>query len=244
MSSKFLKSAAAVASAAVMLGAGPAFATIVDLSGFPQTDGGRIVNGLGEVAAGLTINGSGDTGNVILITTEDVPADGDLESPFQRIIDNTPTFVDEMVGSPTLLTVAEGGCGVDFCDENDTAQDHSIEFIFDRDVVFNEVSVFDVAGAGIFTVSLFDDMDMLVGSVIANTLNSDLGSDDSGPFRAYERISLLGQIARRAVFEFDGDSGGIGLFDIQEVPVPAALPLLITGIAGLGFASRRKKRTA
>ncbi|MEO0399297.1 MAG: VPLPA-CTERM sorting domain-containing protein [Pseudomonadota bacterium] len=33
-------------------------------------------------------------------------------------------------------------------------------------------------------------------------------------------------------------------FDISVVPVPAALPLLLSGIAGLGFASRRRKAAA
>ncbi len=33
----------------------------------------------------------------------------------------------------------------------------------------------------------------------------------------------------------------IAQFDVQEVPIPGALPLLLSGIAGLGFAARRKK---
>ncbi len=33
-------------------------------------------------------------------------------------------------------------------------------------------------------------------------------------------------------------------FQITEVPIPAALPLLLSGIAGLGFASRRRKQAA
>lgn len=33
----------------------------------------------------------------------------------------------------------------------------------------------------------------------------------------------------------------IAAFDVQEVPIPGALPLLLSGIAGLGFAARRKK---
>ena len=47
------------------------------------------------------------------------------------------------------------------------------------------------------------------------------------------------------VFEFvaltDGGGFTIAQFTVREVPIPGALPLLLSGIAGLGFAARRKK---
>lgn len=47
------------------------------------------------------------------------------------------------------------------------------------------------------------------------------------------------------VFEFVATTAGsgfaIGSLTVQEVPIPGALPLLLSGIAGLGFAARRKK---
>ena len=47
------------------------------------------------------------------------------------------------------------------------------------------------------------------------------------------------------VFEFVATSANngfaIGSLKVQEVPIPGALPLLLSGIAGLGFAARRKK---
>ena len=47
------------------------------------------------------------------------------------------------------------------------------------------------------------------------------------------------------IFEFvaltDGAGFTIAQFTVSEVPIPGALPLLLSGIAGLGFATRRKK---
>lgn len=48
------------------------------------------------------------------------------------------------------------------------------------------------------------------------------------------------------VFEFvpitEGAGFAVAQFDVKEVPIPGALPLLLSGIAGLGFAARRRKQ--
>ena len=55
-----------------------------------------------------------------------------------------------------------------------------------------------------------------------------------------EVLALVG-----TTFEFfalsDNAGYSIEQFTVSDVPVPAALPLLISGLAGLGFASRRRK---
>lgn len=49
---------------------------------------------------------------------------------------------------------------------------------------------------------------------------------------------------RSIEFAIDTSATGIGFYlsSVQAVPLPAAAPFLLTGLAGLGFASRRKRR--
>lgn len=65
-------------------------------------------------------------------------------------------------------------------------------------------------------------------------------------FANIEAVDLLATTFEGTIFEFvatTADAGfAIAKFDVREVPVPGALPLLLSGIAGLGFASRRRKK--
>ena len=49
-------------------------------------------------------------------------------------------------------------------------------------------------------------------------------------------------------FDYLNDNRGqqfyVDILGINDIPIPGALPLLLSGIAGLGFASRRKKKAA
>lgn len=63
-----------------------------------------------------------------------------------------------------------------------------------------------------------------------------------GVIAAVDSIAHLGngmEFVLIAVTELAGFT--IAQFTVSEVPVPAALPLLLSGLAGLGFASRRRK---
>jgi hypothetical protein len=83
-------------------------------------------------------------------------------------------------------------------------------------------------------------MGVVIGApIIGPGVNTDTGDDPTD--NLFTTIDLKGAVFRTVKFDFRG-SGAIGDFDISEVPVPAALPLLLSGLAGLGFASRRRRK--
>lgn len=95
-----------------------------------------------------------------------------------------------------------------------------------------------------------------LGNTLADALLPDFGSDAGGPgFQNLQFFGLTNAVAFSTVsLTFSNDSvdlTGSGFLDnlqygalsASEIPLPAALPLFLVGIAGLGgFARRRRQR--
>jgi len=74
----------------------------------------------------------------------------------------------------------------------------------------------------------------------------DLGSltDDVSTLMATALANGILDDASYIQFNFVDTEFYVSSITVNDVPIPGAIPLLISGLAGLGFAGRRKKKTA
>lgn len=145
--------------------------------------------------------------------------DDDLEGPFHRFSDSS-----ELLDPGRILIIQENNRSAD-----DNARGGTLTFEFDQAVDFTGFTLLDDATVTITSSS--------VPSVFTASLPVP-GAD--GFFELFETAGLFVGV-RDLTFTLDG-SGAIDGLQIAPVPVPAALPMLLLGLGGLGVASRRRKR--
>ena len=222
----------------------------------------------GSVAHATTFVFKGDGNNVTpegVLNTDYVQDCGTVGVDYCSLPDHTAGLMFSRGGidlsvraykdmDPTRLIqdIFPGDSGLGAFSENNSSDDQtqfdageSIEFDFGM----NEVTVVDVefnaggdvncttnsdgsgeGSCGRFRLDIFNASDMLTLSTIIDITNIDM-------------LPALGTGARFLLTALDEGSGFVvAQLTISEVPVPAALPLLLSGMAGLGFASRRKKK--
>ncbi|MHA7870969.1 MAG: VPLPA-CTERM sorting domain-containing protein [Hyphococcus sp.] len=99
-------------------------------------------------------------------------------------------------------------------------------------------------------------VDMVNGMALDMSLNA-IGNEMGAFDKAFtlSDLAAISSISGTIAFAFDVLQGATGspnsrlafnfkALSVSEIPVPAALPLLLSGLAGLGFASRRRKAGA
>jgi hypothetical protein len=146
-------------------------------------------------------------------------------------------------GNPTLLIqdITPDNSGLGAFSENDVDNDQTqfssgeaIDFLFNQQVRLSDIEF----NAG-------NDTDCSTFGIEGPCGSFDLFIDNVF-FMNIEAIDLLTMEFIGTLFRFVPTTPNAGFaiarFEVEPVPVPAALPLFITGVAGFAFASRRRKR--
>ncbi|MEM9810224.1 MAG: PEP-CTERM sorting domain-containing protein [Pseudomonadota bacterium] len=212
-----------------------------------------------DSAASVAINniivGGIDYGDITTVSTNGVNQliaynslppvgqDPDLEGPFQNI-DNA---ADIRNGFGNLGIISKNPAP--FTAPNDSATGGQITFVFDSLVTFDEITIFDTKNCGkskCTTVTAFGDEDGNI-QLASQTITQNL--EDSNGTNFFKTLSFGTSLVKMVVVDIKNDSGAIDQLKFatgtnidQPVPVPGALPLMLTGAAA--FAARRRRRQA
>lgn len=218
----------AITAGAVMLSA--AHAAVINFEGFAA---GAIIDDEYAPVATFSTNSNGRNDHAVIFDTENFSGnDDDLQQPFNGSFN-----------PGNILVISEDARGVDcssgiFCDPpDDEAQGGTITVDFERNPVnFHSVNVFDVTDGASFKAEFFRASD-LTTAVATLTAANGIGDNQ------FDTLAQDIENIVRIVFTFTG-SGGIDDLTFTEVPIPGALPLLLSGLALGGFVSRKRKKAS
>ena len=226
----------ALAASAVLCGAASAAAITIDFEGL--TAGTIVDNEFSPLATFSTVSNGSNNAAVVFNTNAPSGNDSDLAASF-----SDGAGAGGPLSPGNILIISEDARGVS-CDAftcspaDDEAAGGEITVTFSREVTFQGLNVFDVSdGRATFTASFFGLNDAFITSIAA--------ADGIGD-REYQRFANLNiEGVFKAVLTFTG-SGAVDdlTFDVTQVPIPGALPLLLTGLGLGGLISRKRKKAA
>lgn len=228
-----------VVAGTVLLAAGAAHAAnvVVDFSQFSE---GEVLSGNTYNFGGvnITVSTSGfksqATGEALICNTNGglctiAANDPDLAGPFKNVNDLSAPAVD--FGNALILQEKDGADGSPDNGPDDVYNGGTITFTFDRIVDLTRVFILDGGDNNGGTKLLLDNV--LVAGVPTGFGGGDSEFDvfDFGENTFAQSLSV----------QFPG-SGAIGQFGFSIVPVPATLPLFLTGLGVFAWFARRQKK--
>lgn len=223
---------AAITSAVLVSGAANAAPITID---FENLSAGDVVTGQ---FPGVTLTTTGGSGQGIIFDTENpTGGDADLGAPLTRIGPD-----EGSIAGGNVLIISEDG---NLNNPDDNGSGGVFSFDFDGVVTFLGFDGVDFTDAGAnLIVTLFDDAGgtLFTYDFAAESMAS-VGDNEYYSFFTNVFGAGIAGVAL-ATIELTGSGAIDNLTFDAAIPVPAALPLLLSGIAGLGFAMRRKRAAA
>ncbi|MEX0645484.1 MAG: hypothetical protein WD076_09245 [Parvularculaceae bacterium] len=216
--------------------AGAAHAAIIVID-FDSVAAGTVIT---NQYAGVTISGANPPINEAVTFDSDNPTGGDpdLGQPLAKV------GGDNFGSGPAnnVLILSEDG---DLGDPDDDGVGGVFTFDFDDVIDFLGFDAIDITDQGAnLLVRLYaaDDSTLIFSFNFATSIGAVVG--DNQYWSLFGSIFGMNGVADVGLAEIEiTGSGAIDNLTYDPIPAPAALPLLLTGLAGLGFAARRAKRS-
>lgn len=222
---------AAAASAATML-VGAASAAVIDFDSTDAFNIGGLLEGQGVGDVGYAVVTATPNVAIIFNTLDgDFSEDPDLKGPFTRL-----GTTDQVVLNNILVISDNGVNSNNIADpQDDEGRGGTLTLTFDTLVNLSSIDVVDVDR---ITFAATD----IDGNVITQTFT---GSLDQGNNPGKMATVMLAQFLNIQTLTISlNGSGGIDNINFEPIPVPGALPLMITGAALYGARRRKKKQAA
>ena len=207
--------------------AGGAQAATVDFESFATNTSINSVVFTDGTTASVTTNsnrsvGNGGTNQAVVFDTDNPTGnDNDLAAPF-------PSASGGEASTPGNILIIAGPQNGNLTLPDDDAAGGTIVFEFDRLVTFLGFDYFDTE-AGSNRLIFSTDTGFNSGNLVAG----------NGKYDTFS-TSIFG--VKSVTFDLGGSGGIDNLKIAAPVPVPAALPLMLAGLGGLGFMARRKRK--
>ncbi len=223
---------AALTSSVMALSSAHAAVQTVDFEGLAR--GTVVTNQVAGITVSATKKNKNKPKQAMIFDTNDVSGgDTDLQSDFRNIDTN------KLVDMGKSLIISEDN---DSSDPDDDAKGGKFIFDFANAVSFISLDVLDINKREGATIELFDSSDVGTQTLLATISNGTKTAGDREFFTlAAAGGAINGVLQMTVTFTSSGALDNLIYDDGNPVPVPGALPLMVSSLAGAAWMRRRRK---